>query len=86
MSPQNIKISELPSVQQIGANGDELIEVSSPQESGYLSKKLSLPRLGNWVNFNLEYREQLQTEDKTIIGAMNKSKFSSIIVEDIFCG
>lgn len=72
---QNVKISDLPSIDQIDANGNDMVEVSSPQPDGaehpYNSKKISFSRLGNWIGTILNF-DSLQTDNKTIIGAINE--------------
>ena len=72
---QNVKISDLPSIEQIDANGNDMVEVSSPQPDGteypYNSKKISFSRLGNWIGTILNF-DSLQTDNKTIIGAINE--------------
>jgi len=74
MSKENVKISELP-LGTDNLNGNEVIEISSPQPEGsehpYKSKKLTLSRLGNWIGSVLNF-DSLQTNAKNIIGAINE--------------
>lgn len=80
MALDNIKISDLPAAESIEANGDDYIEVSAAQpvesEVPYLSRKLSLSRLGNWIGSTLNFNT-LQTTAKTVVGAINELNSSS---------
>lgn len=71
----HIKISELDRTETV--SGSDFIETSVPApigaETPYESKKLSLSRLNNWsCNINEHY--DLETENKTIVKAINEVK------------
>lgn len=69
----DMKISELSSVASLN-NGD-LIEVSQVDElspTGYSSMKASMTDVGNKVNNNIQYTQDLDTTSKTVIGAINE--------------
>jgi hypothetical protein len=73
MPETTYRISELTAIDTIN-NGD-LVEVStvdSNSESGYASRKASMTDLGNKLNNSIEYSTDLETTDKTIIGAINE--------------
>lgn len=69
----DMKISELSSVASLN-NGDliEVSQVDSSSPTGYSSMKASMTDVGNKVNNNIQYTQDLETIAKTIIGAVNE--------------
>ena len=67
------RISELDPIATLDNN--DLIEVShqsSSSESGYVSGKAPLTQVANKIVNNIQYVTELQTESKTIVGAINE--------------
>lgn len=71
----DMKISELSSVASLN-NGDliEVSQVDSSSPTGYSSMKASMTDVGNKVNNNIQYTQDLDTTSKTITGAINENK------------
>ena len=69
----DMKISELSSVASLN-NGDliEVSQVDSSSPTGYSSMKASMLYVGEKVNNNIQYTQDLETKAKTIIGAVNE--------------
>ena len=69
----DMKISELSSVASLN-NGDliEVSQVDSGSPTGYSSMKASMIDVGNKVNNNIQYTQDLDTTSKTIVGAVNE--------------
>lgn len=80
MSKETIRISELPSDSEY-LNGEEEIEIASPSSGLFRSLKMSFSNFGHWL-FNIFHFDQLQTNNKTIIGAINELTHS----ETALCG
>jgi len=73
MPETTYRISELTAIGTIN-NGDlvEVSNVDSNSESGYASKKATMTDLGDKLNNNIQYSTDLETTNKTIIGAINE--------------
>ena len=71
--PDEYRISELTGVTSLN-NGDlvEVSQVDALSPSGYTSKKATFTDVGAKVNNSIEYATDLQTTDKTVIGAINE--------------
>ena len=70
-----IRISELEENEEI--SGEDLMETSTLGPNDYESKKVSIAEIGNW-GCNANVHEQLETQNKTIVGAINEIKNSNI--------
>lgn len=69
--PDNKSISQLTTAEQ--TTSSDLFETSIPNGSlGYLSRKVSLDAIANFIANNLNYSD-LQTVAKTLIGAINEA-------------
>ncbi len=69
--PDNKSISQLTTAEQLSQN--DLFETSIPNGSlGYLSRKVSLDAIANFIAKALQYSD-LQTEAKTLIDAINEA-------------
>lgn len=71
--PDDIKISELTPVSAL--NNNDLVEVSQVDalaETGYTSMRASMTDLANKFNKDMQYASDLQTLNKTVIGAINE--------------
>lgn len=64
------KITELPELLE-QFTGNEFIEISTPIENDYLSKKNTSLNLGNWLG-NFYESNNLETQNKTIINSINE--------------
>lgn len=73
--PDDYRISELDSVITI-TNGDlvELSTVDNNSESGYASVKSTITQLADKILKGIQFATDLDTENKTIIGAINELK------------
>lgn len=73
--PDDYRISELDSVVTI-TNGDlvELSTVDGSSESGYTSVKATITQLADKILKGIQFATDLDTENKTIIGAINELK------------
>ena len=70
-----IKISELEEIEEI--YGEDLMEISTLGPDDYESKKVSIAEIGSW-GCNANVHEQLETQNKTIVGAINEIKDGDI--------
>jgi len=68
LNAEYYKISELDSARAL--DGSEFVEVSSESGTSFDSKKISIETLSNCF-VNMEF-DDLQTTNKTIIGALNE--------------
>ena len=75
MALAKVKISDLPTTEEISISGQENMEISTPAPTGskypYVSRKLSFSRFGNWLG-NIFNFNQLETDAKTLVGAINE--------------
>lgn len=73
MAVDEYRISDLTTVVTIN-NGDimELSTIDLSSETGYTSVKMTITQLGDKLNNELQYATDLQTTNKTIIGAINE--------------
>lgn len=72
MAQDDIKLSELTTVQALGTSLLFVAIVDQQSASGYLSGKITIEDLANIANNSVEYASQLTTTAKTIIGAINE--------------
>ena len=69
-----IAISSLNATNAAASDLIEVAQVSSGSSTGYASMRTSLTSVGNLLNNSIQYSSELETTDKTIIGAINELK------------
>lgn len=76
------KFSDLPATTSIGAS-DLLAtsQVDADAQSGYTSKKITGGNVARSINAGIEYPTDLETEDKTIIGAINEINSNALAID-----
>jgi len=69
-----IAISELTPTNASATDLIEVAEVNGGSPTGYASMRTSLTSVANLVASGIQYSNDLETTDKTIIGAINELK------------
>lgn len=76
------KFSDLPATTSLGAS-DLLAtsQVDADAQSGYTSKKITGGNVARSINADIEYPTDLETEDKTIAGAINEINSKALAID-----
>lgn len=71
--PNDIKVSEMGTATQIDKEDYLMVAQGRGDTEGYYSRKASIEKIAGTVAGDVEYSEELETNNKTILGAINEA-------------